>query len=659
MTHNLLYVQSNTTHTVLQQANTSDIDALSEYVLQYMAAGTYTGTLVANGSYVNIGTFTDTARVGAPGSSDITIVSNTYTVSQIQSTTLGASSDAPKYVGLNVTGANVELKEEMTTLSNLADEVIDRLVANGTNSYVLAQSAPGSGTWTIVGSLVDTLENFTVTAGTYNLYKRIDNGSAASPPVGGRPIKLSSGELVQFSNTEMQALVKTVEERMVATGKGFYALQSSTPVSGTWTNVGTITDTRRTVNEGSFDGAGFAATFQSNFTSQFSSTFESNYTTDYTADYTSTYSNEFTSNFTSDFAGIYTGDYTADYIGTFTSIYSSDFTFDFTTLYLSTYDGSFTGSFDGSGFINFRPADFTRSIYIGNYIGIAYTGNFTGAAFSSNFTGTFNSNFTGGVFSSNFAGTFTSNFSTPGITYTGNYLGGTATTQYTRRVPGPPGSEIITYIIYSGPPGNTGEIQFTGNFSSGGIVYTGNFTGATYTGDFTGATYTGNFTGITYTGNFTGTFSSNFTGDFTNNFTELYNTIFQSPTYTGTYVGPAFASNFTGPNYLGNFISPLYTGDFTSIFNSTFTGPTFTNNFSSPLYTGDFTSPLYANEFDSAVPFTNTFADTYTGTFISDYTADYTADYSGAVYTATYDGAVVAPPPTETVTSITLWRRIA
>lgn len=238
----------------IQKFSSSDLTNLAEAVLEYMAAGTYTGSITI-GTDNPIGTFTDTVLQGGVGTADITVLSNTYTLSQINTATLTTETDPPKYVGLEVGVGVTTLQENSTTLENLADEIIAHMVSGGSNSYYLGASAPSDGsTWVSLGTLLNTLENFTVTANTYNLWKKTNSGSSTTYK---KPLKLVNSELQKFTQTEVERLAKIVEQRIIATNVGTYALQQTVPSTGLWSNAGTITDTRRIVTGASFDGASF------------------------------------------------------------------------------------------------------------------------------------------------------------------------------------------------------------------------------------------------------------------------------------------------------------------------------------------------------------------------------------------------------------------
>lgn len=232
------------------QMNSARLSDLAERVLEYMALnGSCTGSITI-GSSNPIGTFIDTVRGGAVGSSNTTILSTTYTLSQVNSTTLTLQ-NPPYYVGLDSTNpSELILQENLTTLNDIADYILNYAVTVGPFCYYLGTSAPvDGGTWTSLGTLTDTLEGFTVTVNTYHLWKKLSNGSYDAV----RPMKILNGELTQYTEDEILSLAKIVEQRIVSTGVGTYALQTSTPGIGTWSTAGTITDIRRTTSDVNYD----------------------------------------------------------------------------------------------------------------------------------------------------------------------------------------------------------------------------------------------------------------------------------------------------------------------------------------------------------------------------------------------------------------------
>lgn len=337
MAHNLVYFDSSTNS--IQQFSNAQLDDLAERVLRVMASGTYTGSITV-GTSNPIGTFADTALVDAAGGTNTTVVTNTYTLSQVSTATLGASSDPPMHVGLDVSNPTTTvLQENLTTKEQLADEIISRMVSGtgGTNAYYLATSAPADGaTWVSRGTLLDTITNNTVTVTNYKLWQRTTSGAIITNR---DPVKLSSGNIQSFTTAEINALIKTIEERIIATGIGTYVLQASAPVTGTWANAGTVVDTREDVSGTSYEGA-------ATYVNENALSYETNYTltTSYTnEDVTSfivSYLNEDVTSFVTTYDG---PSYVLSYLGN--------------TPYLSTYLG---------------PTNFTNTFFFG--LSIFYVG---------------------------------------------------------------------------------------------------------------------------------------------------------------------------------------------------------------------------------------------------------------------------------------------
>jgi hypothetical protein len=233
MAYNIVYYDSGTN--TIQQFSSTDLDELAERVLRVMAAGTYTGTITI-GTSNPIGTFTDTyynQAVGTNQDTGITTGSTVYTLSQVTTATLGAASDPPMYVGLDtsVSGQTI-LQENLTTREQLADEILSRMVAGtgGTNSYYLGTSAPADGaTWVSLGSLLDTKTAGTITITDYKLWERTTSGATLTSK---NPMKITGDPLQTFSDTELNAIIKTIEQRIIATGIGTYELATSAPGTG-------------------------------------------------------------------------------------------------------------------------------------------------------------------------------------------------------------------------------------------------------------------------------------------------------------------------------------------------------------------------------------------------------------------------------------------
>ena len=237
---------------VVQELTSANLNSFYEYILTVYAANSFTGTITFGNSNP-IGTFTDTARQGDVGSADITIVSNTYTLSQTTTATLTSTPPAPHIVGLDLTEpGNVILKASSTTITDLADSVLQYRASYRTGGYYLGNTAPSDGgTWQSLGVLKDTIYNFTIENTNYFLWKKLTGNTATLF----RPLKIENNTLVEYNNVDIDGILKEVEQRIIATGVGTYALQASTPTPGTWVSRGTITDVRRLVDDNLYTGS--------------------------------------------------------------------------------------------------------------------------------------------------------------------------------------------------------------------------------------------------------------------------------------------------------------------------------------------------------------------------------------------------------------------
>jgi hypothetical protein len=435
MAHNLVYFDSSTNS--IQKFSNAQLDDLAERVLRVMAAGTYTGTITV-GTTASIGTFADTALVDASGGTNTTTVTNTYTLSQVATATLGATSDPPMYVGLdNTTNVNqVVLQENLTTREQLADEIIARMVAStgGTNAYYLATAAPSDGaTWVSRGTILNTITNLTVTVTDYKLWHRTTSGATITNR---DPVKLSSGNIQSWTTAEINALIKTIEARIIATGIGTYSIQATAPATGTWTNVGTVVDTREDIATSNFTGAaGYLNENALTYTSTYVGT--RTYTGDDAASFTATYAGPvtyttpatYTNENSSSFSGTYAGPVTyagpATYAGPVSyagpATYAGPVTYSGPQTFTNPDWNSFTNP-DVNNFTNPDAITFTNADASGPFLGPIYTSvtrtaTYTGGPFNfspgviptpqgvapqffgtRNFTRNFTSNFQGSYF---------------------------------------------------------------------------------------------------------------------------------------------------------------------------------------------------------------------------------------------------------------------
>lgn len=234
---------------VLKYISATEFNNLAEIVLTKLATDNTVGGIATSdpGSYTNIGAITDTRRGGAVGSADVTTVTQSTTTlyQNRKSADVGAITANP------VEWTGTEIKElTATQKANLADAIIDYMVTNnGPGTYQIATSTPAGGTWTSVATLTDYGASGNVIGTTY-LWRKTTNGSYTSPAI----LKTNSGGLKYLSTSEVDALVALVKDRIIATGIGQYAIQSSAPATGTWEAKGTVSNYLNDTEELNFTG---------------------------------------------------------------------------------------------------------------------------------------------------------------------------------------------------------------------------------------------------------------------------------------------------------------------------------------------------------------------------------------------------------------------
>lgn len=206
----------------------------------------------------SVGTFVDNFANGALGShpANTSTLSTTYTLYQNTST----ASEAVMVFPSKLDAASGVKPQSNTDLNDsIIQTCLDKIAAaNNTfgeaGTYYITSNTSGTpaatGSWAVVSTVYDKITNSDDAAKvTYNLYKRTnasDTGSALDIPItnfAGAP-----GHLQQMTTAQLQELVQRLRNRITATGIGTYALQTSSPVSGTWVNRGTITDRVPTIN---------------------------------------------------------------------------------------------------------------------------------------------------------------------------------------------------------------------------------------------------------------------------------------------------------------------------------------------------------------------------------------------------------------------------
>lgn len=194
-----------------------------------------------------VNTFTWTDRTVS--STDI------YYVSQQEYASLPTTPDLPlEYV---INGTEVALQTK-TTGQSLYEDIADICIENmlgtdrddcGPNSYVFGSPPGDGGTWELAHSITDTVtsssgdQSYTTT-----IYRKTGQQSKGTYPT---PVKFVNNEITLFSQTDIQEIAKYVRQRIFSTGKGSYEITTngSPPATGSWQNMGSISDTKYQLDE--------------------------------------------------------------------------------------------------------------------------------------------------------------------------------------------------------------------------------------------------------------------------------------------------------------------------------------------------------------------------------------------------------------------------
>jgi len=424
----------------VQEMTDAEIEQYISAVLSTKLATDYNGTLTSelnmstDDSNVgdSVGTFTDTRRTEAIGTHPATgaISSTTYYVKQVSSA--ATENITNRLCGYDDT-TNIGVNEfnDSALDTDVLDKVIGDMVSESTYTaglYSLSAGTPSGGTWTSRFSLTNTTEAGANSNTSYIWQQTTPSSSAVSTH---KPVKIeNTADLKEMSQSEIEQMVPNLRNRIMSTGIGTYKLQSTAPVTGTWTQMG--------------DAAGFSDTRQQVLDQAYAGTYNQGYTGAYSQTYTGVYTAAYSGGYTATYSGSYTGAYTRTYTGNYTGAYSINPTY--TGSYTRAYAGAYTGAFTGT--------------YILYYAGVVY-GYFSGA-YAQAFTGNYNRAWTGG-----YVGT---------VTYTGIYAG-----SYNQAYSG---AYVGNYNrVYTGAY-NQG---YSGNYDG---IYSGVYTSA-YSGSYSGATVLG------------------------------------------------------------------------------------------------------------------------------------------------------------------------
>jgi hypothetical protein len=318
-----------------------------------------------------------------------------------------------------------------TTKTAIIDKCLGKLTAGGIGSYKLTASstAPTDGTYSLVTSFTDT-SKVDVTGGTaneventYYLWRKTDdpNNYPAIFPL----VLDSDSNFIEMTDADIQNYKQVLQYYIIQTGIGQYAIQQSAPSTGTWQNVGQVSDIRQDVADISYTGF-FSGDYVGDYVGAYNQRFEAQYTGTYTRQYTDFYtgfySTSYTGTYSKDFIR-YTRDVTsqtfssevtrsAAFAGTKTTTiyynsgartkqstiaanYIKDYITSYTGRYTTPYTGSYTGDFIGYSQINYQgeyqgfsqgPVDKIRHSSIFTTIDKTYTGTYTGQ-YATNYQG--------------------------------------------------------------------------------------------------------------------------------------------------------------------------------------------------------------------------------------------------------------------------------
>jgi len=271
---NTLTLKTHPGEALVQMVSNAEFTAIADKVLEKFASSDGAGDLFltagSNGNYTSIGTHVDT-RTEDVGSSDISITSNTITLYQdLVTSNIGNPSDKPVTWDYDITAIR---QFTDTELDAFADDIITHMVTNeAAGCYRISNTSPASahgGTWTVAATLMDEVDKSN--SNSTFLYKKItDSTTLLCRPLRYAPYT-NEASLQLMTDSQIADLARAVRSRIVDNNIGKYLLQQSAPTPGTWVNVGTITDTRRSTSaSSSFTGpAQFAGGAQYSGPAQF------------------------------------------------------------------------------------------------------------------------------------------------------------------------------------------------------------------------------------------------------------------------------------------------------------------------------------------------------------------------------------------------------
>jgi hypothetical protein len=379
----------------LQTMTDAEMDYAIDVILKNFAAtNTGLGTVNIDGATgTSIGTFTDTSRSGTVGDHPVTDSPTTVaTYTFKQDITTAATESLTRPVEYSSTGVRQQNDTQLN--DSIINRALTNLTTSGIGSYVLQPSAP-IGTWTSIGSITNSVIGATNTS---TLWRK----TGGTAPTTVRPLKYQTSptkSVQQMTDAEIQSLTNRLRNRIIATNRGIYRLQTSAPSPGTWTTAGAaFNDTRNALATPSYVGSytgSFTGTYTGNFAGTYVPAFTGFYSRAFTGFYAGAYQRFFSGFSGGFFTGSYTGFFTSSYAGTYQGI-PGNFAGVYAGTYSRTFAGAYTAFFSG----------FTIGTFTGFYTGF-FSGTYTGFYSQTGFSGTYSRNFSGaysGTYSGAYAG---------------------------------------------------------------------------------------------------------------------------------------------------------------------------------------------------------------------------------------------------------------
>ena len=481
------------------------------------------------GAYdVSRGVFTDYRTSSYNGIHPVTVdLINTYNITQNERALTPALSARPVHYILNGDEQQIVEMSNSDIYNYLLPTTVQTLTLYGNGSYALFASSTSPtasgwpGTWTIVGSFIDTYwSSTTLVSVTYNLWQRTDTLSVGTTY---RPLKqtIVNGEqrLVEMTDLEIESMYVCIGESIRTKGIGQYSFSTSAPASGTWTSLGSAIDNLNIAIDVNYSGT-YAGTYVGSYTGLYSGSYNSTYIGQYgnifTALYTGIYNllTPFTGGYVGTYNQAFTGAFSGAYTGAFSGLYNSTFSAAYPGSYTGAYNNSYTGAYTGSYIIYFT------GIYAGSYTGLfnrpSYMGYYTRA-----FLRTF-----GSRNENNYTGSYLGAYNVQSLVYVGFFAGSYQRTFGSRQENWYSGS----YLSAFGPAGTAYVGYYTGGYRRTFGSREENWYSGSYMGTYQdiSETWTGNYSGGYTTGSYAGTYSQAWTRAWSGVYSRVVNASFPS-----------------------------------------------------------------------------------------------------------------------------------